>query len=278
MNKPANPYMPDHQRVADILSPVSHPSVADLTKLARDYIHMHSLARKVLNVVDLEPGQLFEVNTVIDGVPRVILPDFCRLHPTARLNEYETYEEATLRAAREMCAVENKMAIGLIRSSCQSRCMPEVTFDLSIPLNAFNYARYAVEERRFAVENILISKHDVQFLMDTMGNYFDVQRLPHFIRLGHVGRLLGADVWTSAADIPDAVEPGTIYALAGPMYLGTVGIQHFHVEPGTIYDEKVHRTCTVSECFAGALPGQNKCASARLQRPDQSDASATRRV
>jgi len=202
-------------------------------------------ARKVLDVVTINQGDIFRIPKDIDVLGWVVAGDGATIVSQLRTKyvfpgefkntafteidildvmqaNWDIFDRGVARASQQIMRGEDVRAVALLQRA--ARTVNDVVTYASLDLAAFEDVRYQVERWRLTVDKFIISRSELSDIVKTMSSDVDFVTQRELILAGYIGNILNAQIITSAGiGVEEVMPAGTFFAVTEGKYLGRLG-------------------------------------------------------
>lgn len=215
----------------------------------KDMIDYDGWIRKIFRVRSLGQGEYFRLAKDVrapafvigqDGqgvesrmIGRYVVPTEFKIgsFPTIDIEtveqmNYDVLDRAQSTARQEIMLEEDRRGLALLEIG--AKAMNTVSSFVTLGIGAFEDVRFQVERHRLTVEKFLINRAELSDVVKTMSSAVDPVTERELLLAGYIGSILNAVILTSAGvagESQSVVPAGTMYAVAGPEYLGEMAIR-----------------------------------------------------
>jgi hypothetical protein len=253
------------ERADVFLQAFSDPTGQGMTKIGqelllpiKEIIDYEGFARRILKTYTLAQGQVNRIDRDVDvaayvvssdgravetrvGDKYVFPPEFeVTAFPSIRVSEvfqkqFDVLDRAQDRAKQAIMRAEDTGLIGVLNNASSS-FNDTVSFS-ALNLQALESIRFQVERHRLVCTKFLINRRELSDMVIFLSQQVDPVTEREWLMMGYVGRILNADIITTAGTQVgqggmgrlavdwQIVPPGTVYAVTDPDYLGVFPIR-----------------------------------------------------
>ena len=251
---------------ADIfLQAFSDPSGQGFAKIGqelllpiKEIIDYEGFARRILKTYTLAQGQVNRIDRDVDVAAFVVSSDGRAVEtrvsdryifppeyevtafPSIRISEvfqkqFDVLDRAQDRAKQAIMRQEDQGLISVLTAAAPN--FNDVVSFSSLNLQALESIRFQVERHRLVVSKFLINRRELSDMVIFLSQQVDPVTEREWLMMGYVGRILNADIITTAGTRVgqgglgrlavnwEIVPPGKVFALADPDYLGVFPIR-----------------------------------------------------
>lgn len=251
---------------ADIfLQAFSDPSGQGFAKIGqelllpiKEIIDYEGFARRILKTYTLAQGQVNRIDRDVDVAAFVVSsdgravetrvsdryifpPEFeVTAFPSIRISEvfqkqFDVLDRAQDRAKQAIMRQEDQGLISVLTAAAPN--FNDVVSFSSLNLQALESIRFQVERHRLVCSKFLINRRELSDMVIFLSQQVDPVTEREWLMMGYVGRILNADIITTAGTRVgqgglgrlavnwEIVPPGKVFAVADPDYLGVFPIR-----------------------------------------------------
>jgi len=224
----------------------------------KEIIDYEGFARRILKTYTLAQGQVNRIDRDVDVAAYVVSSDGRAVEtrvsdkyifppeyevtafPSIRVSEvfqkqFDVLDRAQDRAKQAIMRAEDQGLISVLSAAAPS-FNDTVSFS-ALNLQALESIRFQVERHRLVVTKFLINRRELSDMVIFLSQQVDPVTEREWIMMGYVGRILNADIITTAGTTVgqgglgrlsvnwEIVPAGTVYAVTDPDYLGVFPIR-----------------------------------------------------
>jgi len=224
----------------------------------KEILDYEGFARRILKTYTLAQGQVNRIDRDIDVAAYIVSsdgkavetrvsdkyifpPEFeVTAFPSIRVSEvfqkmYDVLDRAQDRAKQAIMRQEDQGLIAILNAAAPS--FNDVVSFSNLNLQALESIRFQVERHRLIVSKFLINRRELSDMVIFLSQQVDPVTEREWLMMGYVGRILNADIITTAGTRIgqgglgrlstnwEIVPPGSVFAVTDPDYLGVFPIR-----------------------------------------------------